>query len=279
MGTRRAEMVWMVESCKVQSKRRLQTAIDAIPALTELGLKSPEFKRWHRNTEVAIGHTFGEASRHLSDFTGIDYVPSIYVGGMPDSIGNRVYLRGLDSAASVLQSMIDEIEEYWEVDRPASAQAGPREGADADLGMVFVVHGRDSGSKEAVARLLARLGLDPVILHEQPNLGQTLIEKFEEHAKVGFAVVLLTPDDVGALQSEEGALHVRARQNVIFEFGYFVGRLGRQRVCALTKGGVELPSDYEGIVYIALDDAGAWRASLVKELRAVGFQVDANLAL
>ena len=105
-----------------------------------------------------------------------------------------------------------------------------------------------------------------MILHEQSNQGRTIIEKFERHADVGFAVVLLTPDDVGGLQTDTGALEPRARQNVIFELGYFLGRLGRGGVCAITKGGVEIPSDYSGVLYIPLDDGGEWMAALTREL-------------
>ena len=122
------------------------------------------------------------------------------------------------------------------------------------------------------------MGLTPVISYEQPNQGRTLIEKFEQHAQVGFAAALLTPDDVGALKSNEKKLKPRARQNVVFELGYFLGLLGRERVCALTKGNVEIPSDYDGVVYISLDDGG-WKMDLIRELRNVDFDVDANRAL
>ena len=144
---------------------------------------------------------------------------------------------------------------------------------------IFIVHGRDNETKETVARFLEHLDLEPVILHEQPNQGRTIIEKFEQHAQVGFAVALLTPDDIGALQEDARNLKSRARQNVIFEFGYFIGRIGRNRVCALTKGDVEIPSDYDGVVYIPLDDAGGWKMELVRELKGAGIDVDANRAL
>ena len=117
-----------------------------------------------------------------------------------------------------------------------------------------------------------------MISYEQPNQGRTLIEQFEQHAQVGFAVALLTPDDVGALKSNEKKLKPRARQNVVFELGYFLGLLGRERVCALTKGNVEIPADYDGVVYISLDDGG-WKMDLIRELRNVDFDVDANRAL
>ena len=121
--------------------------------------------------------------------------------------------------------------------------------------------------------------LEPVILHEQPNKGRTIIDKFEEYADVRFAVVLLTPDDVGAVKDREADLLPRARQNVVFEFGYFIGRLGRERVCALAKGDIETPSDSDGILYVPLDDNDGWKMRLLRELKAAGFDVDANQLL
>ena len=115
-----------------------------------------------------------------------------------------------------------------------------------------------------------------MILHERPDGGRTIIEKFEQHADVRFAVALLTPDDVGALKGDESNLNPRARQNVIFEFGYLLGRLGRQGVRALTKGLVDIPSDYAGVLYIPLDDG--WKMGLIRELKHAGFEVDANKA-
>ena len=122
--------------------------------------------------------------------------------------------------------------------------------------------------------------IEPVILHEQPNKGRTIIEKFEDYAGVGFAVILLTSDDVGKL-NDDGAseLKPRARQNVILELGFFLGKLGRQRVCPLVKGNVETPSDYDGVVYTNFDDAGGWQLKLVRELKSAGFNVDANRAV
>lgn len=139
---------------------------------------------------------------------------------------------------------------------------------------VFVVHGHDEGARESVARYLELKGLKPVILHEQANRGMTIIEKFERHSDVPFAVVLLTPDDVGASKDDTNALKPRARQNVLLEWGYFVGRLGRSNVCALYKRGVELPSDMDGLIWIEMDTAGAWKTLLEKELREAGMLVE-----
>lgn len=141
---------------------------------------------------------------------------------------------------------------------------------------VFVVHGHDEAARHAVLRSLERLGLEPVILHEQPNKGRTIIEKFEAHSDVRFAVVLLTPDDFGYSKEHPADLRPRARQNVVLELGYFVGRLGREKVCALHKGNIEIPSDYHGVLYVPLDDLGAWKLQLATELRSAGFDIDLN---
>jgi len=139
---------------------------------------------------------------------------------------------------------------------------------------IFLVHGHDDGLKSDAARLLERItDLKIVILHEQADQGQTIIEKFERHAAhAAFAVVLLTPDD--AVMSEGTLLERRARQNVVLELGYFLGALGRERVCALYREGVVLPSDYSGMLYTEVDRAGAWRMKLARELRASGVTVD-----
>ncbi|MCW8932373.1 MAG: nucleotide-binding protein [Gammaproteobacteria bacterium] len=142
---------------------------------------------------------------------------------------------------------------------------------------VFVVHGHDEALKANVARLVERLGLEAVILHEQPNLGRTIIEKFSDHSNVAYALVLLTGDDVGGKVSEsKDNQMLRARQNVIFELGYFVGKLGRNKVSAIYQDSVELPSDYQGIVFIPHDDRAAWELLVARELRDAGLPVDLN---
>jgi predicted nucleotide-binding protein len=146
-----------------------------------------------------------------------------------------------------------------------------------DSRKVFVVHGHDEETKSKVARFLDKLGLKPIILHEQPNSGRTIIEKFETYSDdISFAVVLLTPDDVGGVASTSNELKSRARQNVVLELGYFIGRLGRSRVCALYKGNVELPSDYQGVLYIELDAPGAWQAKLAQEFVQAKLPIDLN---
>lgn len=145
---------------------------------------------------------------------------------------------------------------------------------------VFLVHGHDEAAIHETARFLERLGLDVVILREQPNSGRTIIEKFVDYSDVSYAIVLLTADDCGGVASApEAALSPRARQNVILELGFFLGKLGRSRVCALYQTGVEIPSDYSGVLFVPIDRAGAWRLSLARELKSVGLPIDMNDAL
>jgi predicted nucleotide-binding protein len=141
---------------------------------------------------------------------------------------------------------------------------------------VFIVHGHDGAALHELARFLEKIGLKPIILKEQPDQGRTIIEKFEELAKgVVFAVVLMTPDDLGGLASSSEQA-TRARQNVIFELGFFSGVLGRGHVCLLRKGNIEIPSDLFGIIYTDMDDAGAWKAHLIGEFKAAALEIDAN---
>ena len=143
---------------------------------------------------------------------------------------------------------------------------------------IFIVHGHNVAVQQSVARVIEKLGLKPIILHEQPNIGKTIIEKFEKHSDVGFAIILMTDDDNGK-SKDEIDLKSRARQNVILELGYFIGKLGRERILPLHSESVELPSDIHGLLYIPIDKADNWKFAIVKELKAVGYNVDANKLL
>jgi predicted nucleotide-binding protein len=136
---------------------------------------------------------------------------------------------------------------------------------------IFIVHGRDDAAKTEVARLVERAGLQAVILHEQANGGRTIIQKFEDHGSAaGFAIVIMTPDDVGGLDVSD--LQPRARQNVIGEMFWFAGRLGRERVCALKKGAIEVPTDFAGVGYVDMDGSGAWKKDVLRELDHAGYK-------
>jgi hypothetical protein len=143
---------------------------------------------------------------------------------------------------------------------------------------VFLVHGHDEGARESVARFLEKCGFEVVILHEQVSSGRTIVEKIEIHADAAFAVVLLTPDDVGGSANPGSPQHPRARQNVILELGYFMGKLGRARVCALKKDNVEIPSDFSGVLYIDFDANSGWKMKLAREIHHAGLPIDMTKA-
>lgn len=160
---------------------------------------------------------------------------------------------------------------------PVRESPGPIDSGAVRNRDIFLVHGHDEAAKVTVARFLEKLNVNPIILHEQADKGRTIIQKLEDHSKVRFAVVLLTPDDEGRGRGSD--LKPRARQNVILELGYFIGSLGRERVCALKVDGVEEPSDLQGLLYVPFDSAGSWRLTLGRELKVAGIEVDMNRAL
>ena len=146
-----------------------------------------------------------------------------------------------------------------------------------DLTKVFIVHGHDNLLKTEVARFIEKLGLEAIILHEQASSGNTIIEKIEEYSNVGFGIVLYTPCDIGSKSEESPNLKPRARQNVVFEHGFLIGKIGRRNVCALVKGNIEKPNDISGVVYVSTEEE--WRLSLAKELRNSGYIIDMNLVI
>jgi predicted nucleotide-binding protein len=236
-----------------------------------------EEQGWRNLTENILTHGFGEGSNNVSQFHHAKWAGEHYMGGMSEGLIQNNFDKRVAAFEAMLKSSLAELELMG-----AGIEAVPvaTEGAvkvKSDSRNVFLVHGRDDAVTASVARFLERLDLHPIILHEQPNMGRTVIEKFEAHSDVGFAVVLLTPDDVGGLASA-GELKPRARQNVILELGYFIGKLGRSRVCALYVEGVEIPSDIHGVLYVAYDNANGWRLKLAHEIRAAGITVDLNRA-
>lgn len=135
---------------------------------------------------------------------------------------------------------------------------------------VFIIHGHDSTLEQEVVKYIFDLGLNPIVLHEQPNKGRTVIEKFESHATMsGYAIALFTGDDLGG--KDKDTLKPRARQNVVFEFGFFMGHLGRAKTAILYGSDVEKPSDWEGIVYISLEED--WKNKLLIELKSADMDI------
>ncbi|MDC7705385.1 nucleotide-binding protein [Vogesella indigofera] len=268
---------------KENSIEKIKSLIERIDELQRLERRNAKFKKWIRDTQIALEHIFGNESRHITDFNRIRYSLGAFTSSTPEQKFQQRYVDGLEDARYVLVSMIEEIQEYWEEDGVSNESSQniklPTSASYLNSKKIFLIHGHDNGTKETVARFISQLGLEPIILHEQANQGRTVIEKFEDHSDVGYAIALITPDDTGSSNKDPDNVQHRARQNVIFEFGYFIGKLGRHKVMGLVKGDIEVPSDYSGVLYIPIDESGAWKFLLLKELKMVGYDVDANNAI
>ena len=217
-----------------------------------------EYNQYHTSSLDTLGISLGGSDETLQE---------IHAG----------YREGVERGLLKLRTLKDLFSERIS-DSASSTDALPTQSkkVSSNCRRVFVVHGHDDGTKETVARYLTKLKLEPVILHEQTNRGRTVIEKFEAHSDVAFAVVLFTPDDVGYPKDHPEEAKPRARQNVVLELGFFMASLGRDRVCVLYKSGVEVPSDYAGVLYHQIDDAGAWRFLLAREMKETGLDIDLN---
>jgi len=240
-----------------------------------------KFNRWHeRNKEIyrssfAVANNvyFHEYESQIRDHFYID-----------DII--KVYKEDIGRLKNQMQTDIERVDLMkCDVQKDATKSIEPKKLSQE----IFIVHGHNEEMKQTVARVVSQLGLSPIILHEQPNGGRTIIEKFERNAEdIHFAIILLSADDLAAsdrdlsgVKDEELRQHLekRARQNVVFEMGYFAGKLSRANVFFLLQDGVAKPGDLDGIVYTAYDAARAWRFELVKELKNAGYKVSADQVL
>ncbi|MGA4495112.1 TIR domain-containing protein [Vreelandella venusta] len=161
---------------------------------------------------------------------------------------------------------------YSRLQNQEVANRPPDPGSAFNKTQVFIVHGHDEPTKLDMAEFIQGLGLEPIILHMQASGGRTIIEKIEQYTNVGFGIILYTPCDVGA-KRDSLIFKRRARQNVVFEHGYLIAKLGRSRVVAMVKDDVEVPNDISGVVYVDLDDDEQWKNELLNELRNAGFHV------
>jgi hypothetical protein len=230
-------------------------------------LNWPVASREELGVTIALVHWFAEKPDRALDFAHTFY----------NSGGRKITPELQGMVAQVFVPFGRDFIEHVKIETGVSELTTLPDRASSAVRKVFVVHGHDEAAKEKMARFLSSINFEPIILHEQASANRTVIEKIEAHSEVGFAVVLLTPDDVGGAVG--GDARPRARQNVILELGYFVGKLGRSRVAVFKQGNVEVPSDFGGVIYIQLDGAGAWQQALGKELKEAGFQVDWNVIM
>lgn len=222
-----------------------------------------EFMAWEISVKRLLNNQFGKDGIEMSTFLGISfYYPSFdFNASAGERHRNAVQSchEGLKQAKAILETYLDDF-----ADEPQGVTF-----RQPYYSKVFIVHGHDGELKQSVARVIEKQGIEAVILTEQANQGKTIIEKFENYSDVGGAVCLFTADDICRNQ-EDGSEKPRARQNVVFETGYFIGALGRDHIVILADHGVEMPSDLSGVVRT---NTANWEVDLLKELKAMGYSI------
>lgn len=276
--------------CIMRIEQCIQELETFDPQKVQKRYRVPEVMALEAAVDTALSGAFGHGTveyRRYSDAATLDHGPHIANLGIDfgghtnhDALeaqdARRYFAEGKEQSIILLRQAVraleDEIVDYIGLYQPPRVPSSPA----LPKNKVFVVHGHDEAATQAVARFLEQLELQAIILREQPDAGRTIIEKFEDCVReVGFAVVLLTPDDLAGPATSPAAAS-RARQNVIFELGCFAGKLGRGRTCLLRKGDVEIPSDLYGVIYTDMDAADGWKIKLVRELKAARLDFDAN---
>lgn len=226
-----------------------------------------------RRLRMLVTNILGKGSSYYNEIVAITYSSSYSYSGMSESIRVDAWNFGKNRTINLIDTIIEELELFPKNISMINIEA---EVEKTDCNKVFIVHGHDDGAKNEVARFVEKLGFEAKILHEQVDSGATIIEKLEKYTDVGFAIVLYTACDVGGVKSEPNNLKPRARQNVIFEHGLLIGKIGRANVVALVKGDVEIPNDISGVVYKSMDSDGAWKYSIAREMKSSGYNVDMN---
>ena len=234
-----------------------------------------QLKKLSLRFRTLVGRIVDDNSAYLSEFSKIRYNPIAFTTSTPRSTFEKSWNNGKANAINIIDALIEDIKLFDTIDSVKSKDSLNK--FDVDFSKVFIVHGHDDGAKNEAARFVERLGFEAKILHEQVDSGATIIEKLEKHTDVGFAIVLYTACDIGGvINSKLEDLKSRARQNVIFEHGLLIGKIGRANVVALVKGDVEIPNDISGVVYKSMDIGGSWKYSIAREMKSSGYDVDMN---
>lgn len=225
---------------------------------------SPDFITWKTKTDRFLLQHFGDG-KEVKDFRSTYFSPIVY----PTTTEREIAIcrEALLSTKAVFQAYLEEMKDEMK-DEIIFNQPEEK----TDFSKVFVVHGHNGELKLEIARLIEKVGITPVILSEQANQGATIIEKIERYGDVGAAICLFTADDIGKAKGESDSKN-RARQNVVFEAGYFMGKLGRNKVVMIADSSVEIPSDLSGVVY---SNDKNWEVQVLKELKEIGFKIDFN---
>ena len=249
---------------------KLKGIIDDIDNLIGHNVRAsaPAFEAWQTKTERFLIKRYGEKSLEYKKFKDTRFSLMFFAMGTPDSAFVNACKDGLTTTKAIFLTYLEEMEEESSAPQKPSINT-------PTYGKVFIVHGHDGELKQSVARIIEKQGIEAIILSEQANKGRTIIEKFEDYSDVGGAICLFTADDLGKAKDDTSD-KTRARQNVVLETGYFMGKLGRDHVVLLADKDIEMPSDLSGVVYT---DTGSWQFALLKEMDAMGYKVDLNKLL
>lgn len=228
---------------------------------------SPAFKAWKSKTERFLINYFGKESYEVSHFNAVEFKFSMYAPGRTAADYFQKCQNGLEECKGVFETYLHEMENEEQSPEKLLISKNAR-----SFQKVFIVHGHDHALKQEVARIIEKQGIEAIILSEQANGGKTIIEKIEENSDVGAAICLFTGDDYGRAKDATSE-NLRARQNVVFEAGYFMGKLGRGNVILIASPDIEIPSDLQGVVYTNKD---MWQTDVLRELKAIGYNVDFN---
>lgn len=251
---------------KMNKYGKLKELIERIDILIEKKVitGNQEFNNWYDDVIYFLNKNFGEESFEFKNFNNISFL-LWFNYDLPDYEKIEQYKKGLLTSKNFLSKILEDI-------REGEIVQDKKENINYNNKKVFIVHGHNGELREKIARILSLLELEPIILSEQPNQGKTIIEKLEDYSNdVECAVCLFTADDL--CQTKNDKQEYRARQNVVFETGYFIACLSRERIIIVKDKKVEIPSDLSGVVY---NDTENLKFDILKELKKIGFDVDAN---
>ena len=247
--------------------------------------RSEKIHVFKSKTKQILRKIFSDPDEYTSALDDVQFTSGLYfLDGEDENLERYSFRDGVQHSISLLKGALSNVQlekEFLEEDSNKNLSSS-KEATLKDKTKVFIVHGHDDGLKHEVALFLKHLGIEPIILHEQLDRGQTIFQKFNSHANVGFAIVLYTPCDIGrpAKLNEKGEQYqekYRARQNVIFEHGFFAAKLGLENAIALKKGDVEIPNDLAGVIYKEYDMAGSWKYQIARELDESGYEINYKL--
>lgn len=264
-------------SYNLSYQKKIELLEAQIKELNRIDFKPDRFDKlyfFQERTKKIFSNIFKNPGGYISKLENISFNSGVFDEPLPAVAEEDYFYSGWKSADLLLRSAIKDIEFEKELSEWENSNSFPviYNTFPTDKTKVFIVHGHDEGLKNEVARFVERQGLEAIILHEQVSRSQTIIEKIESYSEVGFSIVLYTPCDIGG-SSSSGETQPRARQNVIFEHGYFVAKLGRENVIALNKGDVEIPNDLSGMIYTSYEKDD-WKRNIARELKASGYKID-----